>query len=289
MPSILIINPNSSASITENLKDILEPPSDFLFSFFTGPSPERRKSEETIAHLEEYTINDHDDGRADHATTTKNANSNLSVAALDSASKYAPIISAPIGLYAPPQIDSYSTSVMSAAACLPFVKPIIKDHDAFLVACFSDHPLVGMLREVVPAHKPVMGIFNASVLTSLSLGTRFAIVTTAKVWERLLDDAVLSMLGSTFHYAGTFSTGLGVLEIHELPPTEVTNRLVGCAREAVAKGATSIILGCAGLSGLDEAIREAVGKHIPVIDSVVAGTEMLTGLVRSRSALFGDD
>lgn len=184
---------------------------------------------------------------------------------------------------APSQIDSYTTSITSAAACLPHLLPVLDAHDAFLVACYSDHPLVHMLRE--QTSKPVMGIFHASVLHALGLGRgKFAIVTTAHTWKSLLDDAVLAMLGSNYTYAGTFSTGLGVLEIHDLPAETVTAKLVDCAKLAVEKhDAKALVLGCAGLSGLDEAIRKAVGPGIAVIDSVVAGTELLVGLVRANA------
>lgn len=238
MPSILIINPNSSASITQNLMDILDPAPDFTYKFFTGPST---SSSSTSTELDTTSI-------------------------------------------APSQIDSFTTSITSAAACLPHLIPMLDAHDAFLVACYSDHPLVHMLRELVPA-KPVLGIFHASVLHALALGRgKFAVVTTAQVWEHLLDEAVLALLGSHFAYAGTYSTGLGVLQIHELPADQVQARLVECAKIAVEKnGAKALVLGCAGLSGLDEAIRNAVGPGIAIIDSVVAGTEMLVGLVRTNS------
>lgn len=236
MPSILVINPNSSQSITQNLMHLLEPPQDFTYKFFTGPS------------------------------------SSPSGILGDSTS------------VAPAQIDSYTTGITSAAACLPLILPIIANHDAFLVACYSDHPLVHMLREHTGT-KPVLGIFHASVVHSLAQGRKFAIVTTAKVWEKLLDDAVLAMLGSLYTYAGTYSTGMGVLELHQLPTEQVNERLAQSAKKAVEQGgAKAIVLGCAGLSGLDAAIRQACGPDIVIIDSVIAGTEILVGLVRASLA-----
>lgn len=255
MPSILIINPNSSASITENLATIIKPVPGVSYTFFTGPSHQ--------AHTGLSTTTIHND---------------ISIY------KYTPN---PSDLTAPAMIDNSTTSVISAAACLAQLQPLLERHDAFLVACFSDHPLVNLLREALPVHKPVVGIFQASVLAALSIGTKFAIVTTAKIWERLLDQAVLNLLGSTFHYAGTFSTGLSVLEIHDLPMPVVTQKLVQKAREAVDAGATSLILGCAGLSGLDKAIRKEVGKEIVIIDSVICGVEALNGIVRNKESFYG--
>lgn len=47
---------------------------------------------------------------------------------------------------APPSIDDFTTSVLSAAACYPLLLSELSKHDAFLVACYSDHPLTRMLR-----------------------------------------------------------------------------------------------------------------------------------------------
>lgn len=223
MSSILIINPNSSVSISENLKSILSPPSGFSFTFYTAPEE------------------------------------------------------------APKQIDSYTTGALSATVCYKDIisRELLDQYDGFVVGCFSDHALVHMLREAT--RKPVIGIFQASVLHSLALGSPFAIITTATVWKKLLDDAVLSMIGTTGHmYKGTYTTGLGVLEIHELDHEQVVQRLVNCANQAVSNGATALILGCAGLTGLDEAVQKAVGDKIVIIDSVLAATEIVTGLVRAN-------
>lgn len=238
---ILFINPNSSQSITTNLEPLIPVTPGFEIEFYTGP---------------------------------KDA--------------------------APAQIDSLTTGILSAAACysdlrargkLDFVAAGIS---GYVVGCYSDHQLVGMLREHfaaaaataadVPAVVPVVGIFQASVVQALALGRRFAILTTALAWEDMLDAAVYNFLGAATRdhsYVGTYSTGLGVLEIHALAHDEVVARLVACAERAVARGATALVLGCAGLSGLDTAIKQAVGKHIVVIDSVVAGIEVTKGLIAS--------
>lgn len=48
-----------------------------------------------------------------------------------------------------PSINSGEDSVKSAHHCRPFVEPLIPHYDAFLVACYSAHPLVGMLRATI--------------------------------------------------------------------------------------------------------------------------------------------
>ncbi|KAK9332963.1 Asp/Glu/hydantoin racemase [Lipomyces starkeyi] len=219
MPSILVINPNSSCSVSDTLKEILRPPTEFHYDYFTGPEG------------------------------------------------------------GPLQIDSVTTEITSAANCLPALIPLLDKYEGFLVACYSDHPLVHCLKE--QTSKPVLGIFQASVLHSIALGGKFAIVTTVKIWEVLLNDAVRALLGSETLFAGTFSTGLGVLELHDASADVVSQRIGDAAIKAVANGASVICLGCAGMAGMEEAITKAVGHKIRVVDGVVAGVEILVGLIRS--------
>lgn len=103
-----------------------------------------------------------------------------------------------------PSINSGEDSVQSALHCRPFVEPLIPQYDAFLVACYSAHPLVGMLRSTIRGlenkarnsdkgtlhvfaggesisprkhRKYVTGIFEASVTSSLMLISAFHLQT----------------------------------------------------------------------------------------------------------------
>ncbi|KAI9067456.1 hypothetical protein FKP32DRAFT_1700792, partial [Trametes sanguinea] len=67
--------------------------------------------------------------------------------------------------------------------------------DGYLVACFSDDPLVGMLRE--HASKPVIGIFKASVVDAVALGQPLGIVTTGRYYpEACTSCEMIKILGS---------------------------------------------------------------------------------------------
>lgn len=66
----------------------------------------------------------------------------------------------------PSAIEGHLDGVLSAAAAIRAVVPIAKGFDAFLVACFSAHPLINALREELEG--PVIGIMEAS-LCKLSL------------------------------------------------------------------------------------------------------------------------
>jgi Asp/Glu/hydantoin racemase len=202
-----------------------------------------------------------------------------------------------------PSINSPDDSKESAKICLPHVVPLLPHHDLFLVACYSHHPLVPWLKSESSAlaaaatesgsgaRKYVTGIFEASVLASLSLlpeNQRFGIVSTGKSWEAGLTEAVHAFLGAgeIKRYAGTETTGLNATELHDLPAGEVKQKMKEATKRLLQRGNVgAICLGCAGMVGLDETVREAcveelgneAGKEIHIIDGVKAGVAQLVG------------
>ncbi|KAK0515870.1 hypothetical protein JMJ35_001904 [Cladonia borealis] len=69
--------------------------------------------------------------------------------------------------HGPPSINSPSDAALSATLTLPSLLPLLPTHDAFLIACYSPHPLVSLLK--THTSKPVLGIFEASIYTALQL------------------------------------------------------------------------------------------------------------------------
>ncbi|KAJ9503729.1 dal80p-controlled protein [Exophiala xenobiotica] len=298
---ILVINPNTSQHMTDALKPVLEDlriPS-VEYTFFTSPSP----------------------GIA--------------------------------------SINSPDDAAKSADICLPALVPLLAHHDAFLVACYSQHPLVPRLKaecrklllptfgagaavtatvtagsrgrgsegrgegrgEGEGARKYVTGIFEASVLTSLSLIDEhegFGIVSTGKIWESALQSAVEQFLGygsnssddnndgSLSRFYGCETTGLNASELHDLPGEEVRNKMMDATKRLLERGAgaaystnvdsgngesrtKAICLGCAGMVGLEDAVRQAcveylgpaAAKEVCIIDGVKAGVVLLCSLART--------
>ncbi|KIX00258.1 uncharacterized protein Z518_10397 [Rhinocladiella mackenziei CBS 650.93] len=225
-----------------------------------------------------------------------------------------------------PSINSPSDAATSAEICLPALIPLLAHHDAFLVACYSEHPLVPLLKrecaaltgsatsgtQCQSARKHVTGIFEASILSCLSLLTEkedgFGIVSTGKVWEEALPSAVESFLGipspgvsvgaspaGRFH--GCETTGLNASELHDLPTEEVREKMMDATKRLLGRGAPvegsgskvkAICLGCAGMVGLEEAVRSAcgeelgpdAGKEVHIVDGVKAGVGVLYGLAK---------
>lgn len=188
----------------------------------------------------------------------------------------------------------------SADHCLPHLLQLLDQHDGFLVACYSDHPLVPMLSS--HTQNPVVGIFQSSVTTSLQLLSRsqsFGIVSTGKIWEELLGDAVHEFLGlpktdrSRAPFAGVETTGLNATELHDAPAALVRQRLNEATVRLLNRGiddVRAICLGCAGMAGMDEIVRGACiqtlgpeqGPKVKIVDGVKAGVGVLQILVRGR-------
>ncbi|KAL1885420.1 gamma-tubulin [Paecilomyces lecythidis] len=285
--SILIVNPNTSRHMTDALKPIVNSLNynDIHFDYFTAPA--------------------------------------LTSVTIEETGRVVPGV---------PSINSGDDSANSALHCRPFLEPLIPKYDAFLVACYSAHPLVAMLKEDIKKlerktgstsnsnirRRYVTGIFEASVSTSLSLissfqllGTddlrkvqaddTFGIVSTGSIWKAELSKAVAEMLagpggsssGNIARFAGVETTGLTAVELHDTPPDEVRKRMSD-ATERLIKNTSSpvtvICLGCAGMAGMEEAVRagciraygEDAGERVRIVDGVVAGVGMLVNACKAR-------
>ncbi|KAE8352716.1 tubulin-domain-containing protein [Aspergillus coremiiformis] len=185
-----------------------------------------------------------------------------------------------------PSINSGEDSATSALHCRPFVEPLIQKYDGFLVACYSAHPLVGMLKEAILRleelalpedssglklkRKYVTGIFEASVLMSLSLvgsfhltGDRglhksqskemFGIISTGSIWRDELSRAVSEFLvnsegnaRSTDRFAGVETTGLTAVELHTTQTEEVRRRISEATRRLIQTAPYPLTAICMG-------------------------------------------
>lgn len=182
---------------------------------------------------------------------------------------------------APSAIEGHSDAVLSAEACLRALAPLAEKYDAFLVACYSKHPLVDALREEVYA--PVIGIMEASLYASRMLGGRFGIISTSVRSKLTQEDAVRAYELGAF-YVGSEATELGVLELGTQPREKVLAKVADATMRLVMKGADCICLGCAGMTDMKEKVVETVALRdgVNVVDGVIVGVEMLIALVRAE-------
>ena len=173
----------------------------------------------------------------------------------------------------PRSIESIYDELLSSAGTLELALGKLADYDAFVIACYSDHPTVYALREITD--KPVLGIAEASMYMACMLGYKFSIVTTNDEWEPLLWDAVRHY-GLAERCASVRTTGMAVLEL-ESSEQDTHSLIERAALQAIQEdGAEVICLGCAGMTGLDKHLEEVL--NVPVIDGVVAALKLLEGM-----------
>ncbi len=146
---------------------------------------------------------------------------------------------------------------------------------AFVVACFSDPGMHGM-REATA--KPVLGIAECGVLSALTLGQRFGVISilSGSIPRHL---RYFGAMGVTQRLAGDLAIDMGVLELADQSKAIARMTEVG-RRLRDQHHADVLVLGCAGMAALRDAVQEAVG--IPVVEPTQAAVAMAIGRVRCR-------
>ena len=175
----------------------------------------------------------------------------------------------------PRSIEGVYDELLSSPGTLELALANLDDFDAFVIACYSDHPTIYALREI--SSKPVLGIAEASMYVACMLGHRFSVVTTNEEWEPLLWDAV-HHYGLASRCASVRSTRMPVLALEEASPEETSGLILKTAQQAIDEDNAEVIcLGCAGMTGMDKALQDELG--IPVLDGVVCALKLLEGLI----------
>ena len=232
---LLVINPNSSRSITAALRETISPhtPPDTSITYFNpSTGPPGIKDEETARESTEACWHD--------------------------------------------LFDNVSTTSL----------PIpVHDFHGILVCCFSEHPLILRLSQRLVKTK-VTGMFHAAVSQALLSSGSFGILASGHGGKPNLVRAIANFLGSetSTRSVGPCTTGLEVVELQEGDQVKVEAGMKETTGTLVRRGARCIILGCAGMSGMERWVEDAarsVGEEVQVIDGAIAGVQILTGLVRA--------
>jgi allantoin racemase len=144
---------------------------------------------------------------------------------------------------------------------------------AFVIACFSD-PGLYSAREATA--KPVLGIAECGILTALTLGHRFWVISIlAKSVPRHL--RYISAMGVGGRLAADLPIGLGVVELADAGATMRRMKDVG-ARLRDAHGADVLVMGCAGMARYRDELEAAM--RLPVVEPTQAAVTMALGRAR---------
>ena len=170
---------------------------------------------------------------------------------------------------APRFLETYEDEVKSGPGMLELLRDNEAAFDAFVIACHSDTNLHAA-REVTS--KPVIGIGEASMKLASFLGHNFAVVTTHQ------HSIPGKLLQTRAHHLQDLMVTIRAPEDGEEGWTD-SDLFMELSRRAVEEdGAEVIVLGCAGLSGMDRKIQDALG--VPVLDGVVCALILATGFAR---------
>ena len=144
---------------------------------------------------------------------------------------------------------------------------------AFVIACFSD-PGLYSAREITA--RPVLGIAECGILTALTLGHRFGVISIlAKSVPRHL--RYVAAMGVGDRLAGDLPIGLGVTELGDARTT--LSRMTEIGRELRDRhGADVIVMGCAGMARYRAELEATV--KLPVVEPTQAAVVMAIGRVR---------
>ncbi|MDW4497177.1 aspartate/glutamate racemase family protein [Sulfitobacter sp. D35] len=185
----------------------------------------------------------------------------------------------PPGIETQAHVDGVVAPLLARAAMLE------AEASAFVVACYSD-PGLAALRE--QSARPVLGIAEASILTAMSLGQRFGIVS---ILSRSIPRHMryVGAMGVMDRLAGDRPLELGVAELADEDRTFARLQEVGTALRD-GDGADVLILGCAGMTAFRAALEDVLA--LPVVEPCQAATAMAIGRValeRTRQEKTGCD
>jgi Asp/Glu/hydantoin racemase len=173
----------------------------------------------------------------------------------------------------PPGIESQAHVEQVVQPLARLIRAREKGAAAFVIACFSD-PGLPLAREA--SARPVFGIAECGLLTALTLGERFGIVSIlARSVPRHL--RYVRQLGLAARFAGDLPIGLGVAELADEGRTLVRLSAIG-AELRDHHGADVLVLGCAGMAQYRPQLEAALG--LPVVDPTQAAVSMAIGAVR---------
>jgi allantoin racemase len=173
----------------------------------------------------------------------------------------------------PPGVESQRDA---DAVILPLcrkIRALEADAAAFVIACFSD-PGLHSAREAT--ERPVLGIAECGILTALTLGQRFGVISIlARSVPRHL--RYIAAMGVAGRLAGDLPIELGIAALADERTTAARMVETGAALRD-CHGADVLVMGCAGMARYRALVEEAVG--IPVVEPTQAAVVMALGRVR---------
>lgn len=175
----------------------------------------------------------------------------------------------------PVSIESYYDEFLAIPNVLAEVQRDLS-FDGFVLACWGD-PGADAVREITT--KPVVGIAEASMYAANAIAPRWSVVTTLARSHHMVE-AIVQKTGLMTRCASIRCLDLPVLAC-ETNPDAIATGLEILSRQALQEDkAEAIVLGCAGMGGLDRILSDRLG--VPVVDPVAAGVRFAAMLIEMK-------
>ncbi len=172
---------------------------------------------------------------------------------------------------APEFIETYEDEIKTAPGMIQLVRENEDKFDAFIIACHDD-PNLDVMKEIT--RKPVVGIAEASMKIASMLGHRFSVLTTS---EHSIP--IKEALVRKYHLQDVLASVRAPREetIEKSDELKYMETAQSSIKEDMAE---VLVLGCAGMTGLDKHLEEKIG--IPVLDGIVCALIIASGLVKYK-------
>ena len=175
--------------------------------------------------------------------------------------------------FGPEAVDGAFESYVSAAALMDLVQHHEGEYDAIVLAGFGEHGRDG-LQELTVA--PVIEICEASAHVAQLVGRTYSVVTTLQRSVAMIEDR-LRLAGLADRCASVRASGMSTAQV-DADPDAAALAVLAQARVAVESDFAEVVcLGCAGLAGVEDAIRAELG--VPVVDGVGAAVRLAEAVV----------
>lgn len=175
--------------------------------------------------------------------------------------------------FGPPSIEGYYDEAMSLAGLLQAVRDAT-DFDAVIIACFDDTGL-DALRCLTD--KPVVGIGEAGYRMAAMLSNKFSVVTTLARSVPALEHNLMRY-GMDRQCQRVRSSEVAVLELEHANPAAYQKIETEIERSIAEDRAEAIVLGCAGMADLAQAMSVRFG--LPVLDGLACAVGLCESMVR---------
>ncbi|MEY9324681.1 aspartate/glutamate racemase family protein [Sinorhizobium fredii] len=171
----------------------------------------------------------------------------------------------------PPSIEGYFDEVFSVPGIIAEMAKA-GSVDAYVIACFDD---TGLDAARCATEAPVIGIGEAAFHVATLIAGKFSVVTTLARSVPVIEHNLVKY-GLASRCAKVRASDVAVLDL-ELPGSKANRKISAEIGRAISEDrAEAIVLGCAGMTDLAQALSREHG--VPVIDGVACAVKLAEAL-----------